>query len=256
MSVKNVIVVVALGASLSMPALSEDSIVKKWKQKLERSGVKHEQMDPDTQRFIEESLERSAEFRSEIEAKIEKRKSQQEAMEQQKPASGFAEEAGPMGFVIGKSTLSDVRSRFGEESIRVDKKPNKITGGQSLIIDSDEITVGATRFAYFVFDDDDQQTLTAVSMGLDTREYDRIKKHLESKYRMENEVDPHVGDESATFKTVNATDSSPATFIEISARHMSPSMKLEYKTSEFRLRQAGFNLKRQHKQSQKERDQL
>lgn len=124
-----------------------------------------------------------------------------------------------VGFEIGVSTMSQVKSQLAKQAKVQDAGTNKFTGGPQFKTDGGGYDIESLTEVFYIFDKD--QKLAAVMMNMSKDRFDEIFKFLAGKYKTTAKQRPFVGDMSARFKAKGVT-------IELVAPHLGFDMQANY----------------------------
>lgn len=124
-----------------------------------------------------------------------------------------------LGFEIGVSTVDQVAKDLAKVTSVSDSGTNKWSGGPMLKTDGSSYKIDGLQDVLYIFDE--QKKLTGVIMTLNKSRFDSIHQFLSSKYKVQNQQRPFVGNQFARFKTTDA-------IVEVDAPHMSFEMEVRY----------------------------
>ncbi len=128
----------------------------------------------------------------------------------------------PLGFVVGKATLKEVKAKVPASAKLSLVSTHSNTGGPVFKAQGGAFDIEDLKEVWFVFDEREALVLTALTM--DKNGFDRIYQTLAGKYRLVRKDIPFVGDKYARFEQGDVV-------IEIDAPHMDFTMTLSYITA-------------------------
>jgi hypothetical protein len=129
-----------------------------------------------------------------------------------------------LGFEMGKSTTSQVKTQLAKQTKIQDGGMNKFTGGTQFTTDGSGYDIDDLSNVVYIFDKD--QKLAGVLMTLSQAEskakrFDALFSVLTSKYKVVSKKRPFVGDMSGQFKGNGTT-------ILLTAPHLSFEIEANY----------------------------
>lgn len=130
----------------------------------------------------------------------------------------------PLGLVLGRTMLGEAKAMLEKKTRLIDDGINAYSRGPMLKGDGHGLGINGLQAVTLIFDRD--QRLAAVMLRLPKARFDDIYEHLKSKYALEDQKIPFVGDRFARFRQGDST-------AELNAPHLSFAMDVLYARDAF-----------------------
>ena len=129
--------------------------------------------------------------------------------------------AEPLGFKLGVTSLAVIKQKDGEMQL---DGYSKWTGGKQFTSKGTVHNIEGAKNITYIFNK--QDLLDAVIIVMHKDYFNKVNSYLKSKYKLQSETIPFVGDKYTKYKQGNS-------IVELNAPHLSFEMEVSYSTVTF-----------------------
>jgi hypothetical protein len=124
-----------------------------------------------------------------------------------------------IGFEIGVSTLSQVKTTLNQQTNIKNETTNKWTNGTQFKTDGNSYDIRGLKEVLYIFDE--QKKLAAIIMTMEENRFDSVFKAVSPKYKLISKQIPYVGNKYVKLKSQDS-------IVEIDAPHLSFDIEVRY----------------------------